>query len=261
MKVAILCGGRGTRIRDVAENIPKPMVPIGPAPILWHIMKYYAHWGHEEFVLCLGHKGDVIKDYFVNYQIRTSDVTVTLGSDKNVIYHTTNAENRWTVTLADTGEDAMTGARIKRVQKYLAGEKDFLLTYGDGVGDVDLKKLVDYHRSHGKIMTLCGVHPTGRFGEIISDNQGKVVEFHEKPKTGGGRVSGGFFVCRREIFDYLDDREDLVFEVEPMNRLARDGQLMVYDHDGFWQPMDTYRDYNALNALYAQGKAPWMIWR
>lgn len=260
MKVAILCGGRGTRLGDVAENKPKPMVSIGPRPLLWHLMKYYAFWGHEDFVLCLGHKGDVIKDYFLNYLSRTSDVTIALGEKPRVEYHGPALEP-WRVTLADTGENAMTGARIHRVRKYLAGEKNFFLTYGDGLSDVDLKTLLAYHEAHGKIMTVSGVHPTGRFGEILSDERGRVVEFHEKPKSGGGRVSGGFFLCRRELFDYLEDRDDLVFETEPMSRLARDGQLMVYEHDGFWQPMDTPREHAALNALYDEGNAPWMPWR
>ncbi|MBL0348758.1 MAG: glucose-1-phosphate cytidylyltransferase [Elusimicrobia bacterium] len=261
MKVVILCGGRGTRLGDVAENKPKPMVPIGPRPLLWHLMRYYAHWGHNEFVLCLGHKGEIIKDYFVNYKMRTTDLTVTLGRESKIDYHGPDADTPWRVTLADTGDNAMTGARIKRIQKYVAGEKNFFLTYGDGLSDVNLKALLAAHESHGKIMTLCGVHPTGRFGEILSDNRGRVIEFHEKPKSGGGRVSGGFFVCRQELFNYLEDRDDLVFELGPMSRLARDGQLMVFEHDGFWQPMDTPREFAALNALLDEGKAPWMIWR
>lgn len=261
MKTVILCGGRGTRIRDVADNIPKPMIPVGELPILWHLMKYYAHWGHTEFVLCLGYKGEVIKDFFLNYKTRTSDFTLSLGADPAVQFHTGNRESDWRVTLADTGLDAMTGARIRKVERYLDGEENFFLTYGDGLADVDMGKLLAFHRSHGKIMTLSGVHPTGRFGEILCDAHGEVTEFNEKPAASGGRVSGGFFVCRKEIFQYLDQREDLVFESGTMSQLAKDRQLMVYEHNGFWQPMDTYRDYAALNSLVGGGKAPWMLWK
>lgn len=261
MKTVILCGGRGTRIRDVADNIPKPMIPVGDLPILWHLMKYYAHGGHHEFVLCLGYKGEVIKDFFLNYKTRTSDFSLTLGQDHDIQFHTSNREAHWRVTLVDTGRDAMTGARIRKIERYIDGDENFFLTYGDGLADVDLKKLVQFHRSHGKIMTLSGVHPTGRFGEIISDANGQVVEFNEKPLASGGRVSGGFFVCRKEIFKYLDSREDLIFEQGPLNQLAKDRQLMVYEHNGFWQPMDTYRDYAALNSLVAGGKAPWILWK
>lgn len=261
MKTVILCGGRGTRIRDVADNIPKPMIPVGGLPILWHLMKYYAHWGHHEFVLCLGYKAEVIKDFFLNYKTRTSDFTLTLGESQEIQFHTKNQEFDWRVTLVDTGLEAMTGARIRKVEKYLDGDENFFLTYGDGLSNVDLGKLMAFHQSHGKIMTLSGVHPTGRFGEIISDAEGQVVEFNEKPSVSGGRVSGGFFVCRRKIFQYLDSREDLVFESEPMGRLAKDRQLGLYEHNGFWQPMDTYRDYVALNALVSRGNAPWMLWK
>lgn len=260
MRVVILCGGYGTRIRDVAEDIPKPMILIGGFPILWHIMKYYDCWGHNRFVLCLGYKGSVIKDFFLNYEIRTSDFTMTLGGNKDIIYHNGHSQVDWEVTMAETGLNAMTGARLKRVQKYLEGEENFMLTYGDGVGDIDLGKLVDFHLSHGKILTVTGVRPPGRFGELASDSSGIVTEFNEKPQASGGRISGGFFVCRKELFDYLDDREDLVFEQNPIRNLVRDGQMAVYEHDGFWQPMDTYRDYMLLNKLHDKGEAPWIIW-
>jgi glucose-1-phosphate cytidylyltransferase len=261
MKVVILCGGRGMRIRDVADDVPKPMIPVGGLPVLWHVMKYYAHWGHDRFVLCLGYKGDVIKDFFLNYAAHTSDVTVTLGREGSVRYHTPLAEARWEVTLADTGLETMTGARVKRIQKYVAGEEDFLLTYGDGVGDVDLDRLVRFHRSHRKVMTVTGVRPPGRFGEVEADGRGAVKQFNEKPQASGGRISGGFFVCRKEIFRYLSAREDLVFEQEPMRRLVKDRQLMMFRHDGFWQPMDTYRDYVLLNGLAEKGKTPWTLWK
>jgi len=260
MKVVILCGGQGTRIRDVADNIPKPMIPVNGLPILWHIMKYYAHWGHLQFVLCLGYKADVIKDFFLNYEAHTRDFTIKLGAVHSIDYHTDHDESNWEVTLADTGLDAMTGARIRKIKKYVADDEHFMLTYGDGVGDVDIEKLVAFHKSHGKILTVTGVRPPGRFGELMHDDSGLVNEFNEKPQASGGQISGGFFVCRREIFDYLDDKDDLVFEVEPMRRLVKDGQMMVYEHDGFWQPMDTYRDYMYLNGLCAKGEAPWLIW-
>lgn len=260
MKVVILSGGYGTRIRDVADNIPKPMIPVGNLPILWHIMKYYAHWGHDKFVLCLGYKGQAIKDFFLNYEAHTNDFTLTLGGGKPTVYHNTHSEAGWEVTLAETGLETMTGGRVKKVQKYLAGEDHFMLTYGDGVGNVDIEKLVQFHKSHGKALTVTGVRPPGRFGELMSDPQGRVTEFNEKPQASGGRISGGYFVCSKKLFDYLEDREDLVFEQEPMRRLAKEGELMVYEHDGFWQPMDTYRDYMLLNGLYQKGEAPWVVW-
>jgi glucose-1-phosphate cytidylyltransferase len=261
VKVVILCGGYGTRIRDVAENIPKPMIPIGNSPILWHIMKYYAHWGHNDFVLCLGYKGEVIKNFFLNYDAHTSDFAITLGRKKKIVYHDGGfPEEGWTVTLADTGLNALTGARVKRVEKYLVDENNFMLTYGDGVGDVNLKELLEFHLSHGKIMTVTGVRPPGRFGELVSNAQGKVTEFNEKPQATEGMISGGFFICRRELFSYLDDREGLMFEEEPMRALVEDGEMMVYRHDGFWQPMDTYRDHNLLKGLYEKGEAPWIKW-
>lgn len=260
MKVIILCGGYGTRIRNVADNIPKPMIAIGDLPILWHIMKYYALWGHKNFILCLGYKGKVIKDFFLNYEAQTRDLTIKLGNFKSIEYHNSHAEAEWQITLSDTGVDAMTGARIKKVQKYLVEEDNFMLTYGDGVGDIDLGKLVQFHMSHDKILTVTGVRPPGRFGELTINAEGLVTQFNEKPQASGGRISGGFFVCRRELFNYLEDRENLVFEQEPIRRLVRDGQMMVYEHDGFWQPMDTYRDYMLLNGLCEKGEAPWILW-
>jgi len=223
-------------------------------------MKYYAEYGIKEFILCLGYKGDVIKDFFLNYEANTNDFTVTLGRDKGIEYHNEHPESDWKVTLAETGLNAMTGARVKRIERYLAGEENFMLTYGDGVGDVDINKLAEYHASHGKVLTVTGVRPPGRFGELMNDGSGKVVEFNEKPQASGGRISGGFFVCRREIFDYLDDREGLVFEREPMRNLVKNGEMMVYEHDGFWQPMDTNREYLLLNELYDKGEAPWVTW-
>lgn len=258
MKIVILCGGHGTRIRDVADNIPKPMIPIGRYPILWHIMKYYASYGHQDFVLCLGYKGQVIKDFFLNYEAHTKDFTISLGRQQGIKFYTDHGEDDWQVTLADTGLEAMTGARVAQIRKYVGGE-EFMLTYGDGVGDVDLNQLLTFHRAHGKALTVTGVRPPGRFGELVSQS-GRVIEFNEKPQATGGRISGGFFVATPKLFDYLDDREDLVFEQEPICKLVSDGELMVFEHDGFWQPMDTSREYQLLNSLYERGKAPWIRW-
>ena len=261
MKVVILCGGYGTRIRDVADDIPKPMILIGRYPILWHIMKYYANYGHQEFILCLGYKSQAIKDFFLNYEAHTKDFTIVLGRGGDVRFHTDHDEANWQVTLADTGLDAMTGARVRKIRDYIGNDEHFMLTYGDGVGDIDVARLLAFHTEHGKILTVTGVRPPGRFGELVADKAGHVSEFNEKPQAAAGRISGGFFVCRREIFDYLNGREELVFEQEPMNRLVADGQLMLYPHDGFWQPMDTHREYTLLNRLFDSGKAPWAIWK
>jgi glucose-1-phosphate cytidylyltransferase len=261
MKTVILCGGQGTRIRDVADNLPKPMIPVGNMPIVWHIMKYYAQFGHEEFVLCLGYKSLLIKDFFLNYEAHTKDFTIDLSKHRELSFHTSHGEENWKVTMAETGLDAMTGARVKRIQRYVDKDENFMLTYGDGVGDIDIKELLAFHKGHGRILTVTGVMPPSRFGELVSDSTGLITDFNEKPQVAGGRISGGFFVCRREIFEYLDNRESLVFEVEPMKRLVADKQMMVFNHDGFWHPMDTYRDYKLLNGLVESGKAPWMVWK
>lgn len=260
MKTVILAGGFGTRIRDVAENIPKPMIPVGRYPILWHIMKYYASFGHKDFILCLGYKSEVVKDFFLNYQMRTSDLTISLDHKREVEYHTSHAEDDWTVTLAETGLNAMTGARVFRVREYLEGENDFFLTYGDGLGSIDLKALAEFHKSHGKIMTVTGVRPPGRFGEVEVDKSGLVKCFNEKPQVSSGRISGGYFVCNKKIFDYLTDDESLTLETAPMSRLVEDGELMMFKHDDFWHPMDTYRDYKLLNSMWDGGSAPWKNW-
>ena len=257
MKVVILCGGLGSRIRDVADDIPKPMIPIGRYPILWHIMRYYATYGHKDFILCTGHRGEVIRDYFLNYEAHTRDFTVVLGDRGSIRFHGRHEATDWRVTVADTGEHAMTGARVRKIEKYTGSDEQFMLTYGDGVGDIALDRLLAYHMAHGKILTVTGVRPAGRFGEVMADAKGLVVEFNEKPQATAGRISGGFFVCRREIFGYLDDREDLVLEKEPMDRLVADRQMCLYEHDGFWQPMDTRREYQLLNEVYAAGNAPW----
>jgi glucose-1-phosphate cytidylyltransferase len=236
------------------------MIPVGGYPILWHIMKSYAQWGHKEFVLCLGYKGEVIKNFFLDYESLTRDFTITLGHQHTIEYCSDPIDMNWRVTLADTGLQAMTGARIKRIRKYVANEDHFMLTYGDAVGSINFDKLIEFHMCHNRVLTITGVRPPGRFGEMVSDAGGRVIEFNEKPQVSGGRISGGFFVCRKEIFDYLDDRENLVFEVEPMNRMVADQQVMTYEHDDFWHPMDTSRDYQLLNGLCEQGKAPWIVW-
>jgi len=259
MKTVILCGGYGTRIRDVAEDVPKPMIPVGGLPILWHIMKIYSHAGFKEFVLCLGYKSFSIKNFFLNYESQTNDFTVSLGRKPEVTYHSSHAESDWRVTLAETGLKAMTGARVRRVAKYLQDDEDFFLTYGDGVGNVDLHALLEFHKAHGKMLTVTGVRPPGRFGELEHENS-RVLGFNEKPQVTTGRISAGFFVCKRAFLEQLNDREDLVLEQDPFRALVRAGEMMLYEHDGFWHPMDTYRDYAYLNGLVEKGEAPWVSW-
>ena len=260
MKVVILCGGQGTRIRDVADNIPKPMIPIGGYPIIWHIMKYYSLYGHDEFILCLGHQGKVIKDFFLNYESNTSDFTMKLGQKDSVIFHNKSEEKDWTITFAETGEKAMTGSRVRKIKKYIADDETFMLTYGDGLSDVNIGNLLDFHENHGRTLTLTSVRPPGRFGEIICTNEGVISAFNEKPQAVEGRINGGFFVCNKRLFDYLDENDDLVFEKEPMMKLVQNQQLMQFNHDGFWQPMDTYREYVLLNNLYESNNAYWKKW-
>lgn len=260
MKVVLLCGGRGTRIQDVSSDIPKPMIKIGDYPILWHIMKYYAQWGHKDFILCLGYKGDVIREFFLNYEANTNDFTITLGRTKSIEYHNTHNETDWRVTCAETGLESLTGTRIKRIQEFLNNDEEFMLTYGDGLGDIDIDSLIKFHRSHDRIMTVTGVRPPGRFGEMESNQDNIVVEFNEKPQAIKGLISGGFFVCRRTLFDYIGSDENVMLEDKPMKKLVRDQQLMVYKHDGFWQPMDTHRDYTLLNMLWDRNNAPWKNW-
>ena len=209
MKTVILAGGYGTRIRDVADNIPKPMIPIGPYPIIFHIMKLYAKFHHKDFIVCLGYKGQIIKDFFLNYETSTRDFSVSFGTGK-ITYHNDHSEDDWNVTLADTGLRSMTGSRISQIKKYL-GNEDFMITYGDGLSDVDINKLIKFHKSHGKTLTITGVRPPGRFGEMKTNEKGQVLEFNEKPQASAGRISGGFFVASPKLFDYLNDNEDLVF--------------------------------------------------
>lgn len=260
LPVVILCGGLGTRLREETEFRPKPMVEIGERPILWHIMKLYAEYGLTNFVLCLGYKGHVIKDYFLNYKTYGTDITVRLGMPEAVQYHNNHTEDDWRVTLVETGLSTQTGGRVARVENYIQGET-FCLTYGDGLGDVNIRELVNFHRRHGKIGTITGVRPPGRFGELRVEAGGRASEFNEKPQVTEGVINGGFFVFQREFLErYLDQKDNLVLEQEPLQRLARDGQLMVYLHEGFWQPMDTYRELKLLEELWSSGRAPWKIW-
>ncbi|RMF84372.1 MAG: glucose-1-phosphate cytidylyltransferase [Planctomycetota bacterium] len=261
MKAVILCGGRGTRLREHTETRPKPMVEIGGRPILWHIMKYYAHFGVRDFVLCLGYLGHVIKDYFLNYQSMNSDVTVELGRVSKLTYHSLpHAEDGWKVTLADTGHDAQTGARVKRVSRYVLGHGTFAMTYGDGVSNVDLNAALRFHRAHGGLATITGVRPPSRYGELIARN-GRVAAFSEKPQTGQGMINGGFFLFEPEFLDYIDDDDEgCMLERAPLERCAADGKLFVYEHTDFWQCMDTYRDWQRLEQLWQSGAAPWRVW-
>ena len=257
MKVVILCGGLGTRLRTETEFRPKPMVEIGGRPLLWHIMKLYAHRGHDDFVLALGSKGEQIKHYFLNYEAMTRDITVRLGVAAAVTLHGRSIEP-WTVTLADTGAAAMTGARVKRIERYVGDEDMFMLTYGDGVADIDLAKLVAFHRRHGRIATVTGVRPPSRFGELLTSGS-RVVEFSEKPSISQGYINGGFFVFNRAVFTYLSDDDTCVLERDPLERLAKDHQLEMYAHDGYWQCMDTPRDLQHLQEAWERG-APWKVW-
>ena len=261
MKVVILCGGKGTRIRGVDDSLPKPMIPVGSYPIVWHIMRYYAHYGFNEFVLCLGYKGDTIKDFFLNYQARISDITIDFSHDRAISVDKTHENIDWKVTLAETGEEALTGSRVKKIEHYIGDDEQFMLTYGDGVCDINIPALIDFHNQNGKLMTVSGVRPPSRFGELDHQDDGQIKEFNEKPQATGGRISGGYFVCQRGVFDYLEpDRNDLTLEAAPMRQIASDGQMMMYSHDGFWQCMDTYRDFSLLQELVADGSAPWIKW-
>ena len=260
MRAIILCGGQGTRIRDANETLPKPMLPIGDKPIVWHIMKGYAVHGITDFVLCLGYKGWLIKEYFLNYKAKTTDVTVGLGSHQDVVFHSTHSEEDWTVTLAETGQETSTAGRVAAVRHYVEKDDLFLLTYGDGVADVDVARTIAFHREHGRIATVTAVRPQGRFGEMRLDG-GKVVEFNEKPQATEGFINGGFFVLdARRIWDYIGTDPGTLLEREPMQRLARDGQLIAYTHTGYWQPMDTSREFMLLNELWSKGQAPWKKW-
>lgn len=257
MKVVILCGGLGTRISEESHLKPKPMIEIGDRPILWHIMKTYTHYGYNDFVLCMGYKGYAITEYFNDYFLHASDVTIDFKRPDRKIIHNHSAEP-WTITMVNTGLDTMTGGRVKRIQRYV-GNEPFMLTYGDGVSDVNLEQLSQFHRQHGKIMTVTSIQPAGRFGVLDLEEGGVVKGFREKPDEDGTWINGGFFLCQPEIFKYIES-DDTVLEREPLQNLAKAGQLMAYQHKGFWHPMDTLRDKNHLESLWKNGNAPWKVW-
>ena len=256
MRAVILAGGLGTRLREETEHRPKPMVEIGERPIIWHIMKMLAHQGLDEFIIALGYKGDQIKDFFINYESKVNDVTVQLGSNKLATHHQREVEESWTVTLANTGALTMTGGRILNIREHVKGER-FLCTYGDGLANIDLQELIKFHVSHGKIAPVTATKPVSRFGTLEIDSNQKVSKFSEKPQVEQW-VNGGFFIFEPEIFNYLE--ENSILEKEPLENLSHDNELMAYLHNGFWQPMDTLREAQALNELWDNGKAPWRIW-
>jgi glucose-1-phosphate cytidylyltransferase len=256
MKAVILAGGLGTRLSEETSIKPKPMVEIGGMPILWHIMKTYSAHGVNDFVICCGYKGYVIKEYFANYFLHMSDVTFDMRSNRMEVHH--KRAEPWTVTLVDTGENSMTGGRLNRVRKYIENDEAFCFTYGDGVGDVDISASIAFHKQHGKAATLTATFPPGRFG-ALDMKEGRVLNFKEKPKGDGAMINGGFFVLSPRVLKYLGG-DDTVWEQQPLQQLAEHGELMAYEHHGFWQPMDTLRDKHLLEELWASGKAPWKKW-
>ncbi|TFW29431.1 glucose-1-phosphate cytidylyltransferase [Duganella callida] len=256
MKAVILAGGLGSRISEETTLKPKPMVEIGGKPVLWHIMKIYSHYGINDFVICCGYKGYVIKEYFANYFLHMSDITFDMRNNEMKV-HQQYAEP-WKVTLVDTGEDSMTGGRLRRVKDYVKDEEDFCFTYGDGVGDVDIAKVIEFHRAAGVDATLTATYPPGRFGALDIQN-GRVGSFKEKPKGDGGMINGGFFVLKPKVIDLIAG-DDTTWEREPLEMLSTSGQLAAYQHDGFWQPMDTLRDKTYLESLWQSGQAPWKVW-
>lgn len=257
MKVVILAGGFGTRISEESVLKPKPMIDIGSKPILWHIMKHYSHHGFKEFIILCGYKGYVIKEYFANYFLHQSDVTIDLG--KNSVETHKNGSEDWKVTLLNTGLNTLTGGRVKRAQDYI-GNEPFMLTYGDGVSDVNISELADFHKESGKLMTVTSVQPEGRFGSLDIDDNGAVQSFQEKPRGDGGWINAGFFVCQPEVLNYITEGDQSILERKPLERIAKDGMLQAYKHYGFWKPMDSMRDKNQLNDLWSARKAPWKTW-
>lgn len=256
MKVVILAGGIGSRLSEETSLKPKPMVEIGEMPILWHILKIYSHYGYNDFIICLGYKGYLIKEYFYNYFLHKSDVTIDIKNNE-VNYHKSESEN-WKITLVDTGMNTMTGGRIKRIRDYVNGDS-FMLTYGDGVSNIDINALYKNHKKSTSICTVTAVPPPGRFGALNIDKNGTVTSFEEKTEGKSSLINGGFFVCEDEVFDYIKD-DDTIFEKEPLENISKDGKLNSYRHYGFWSPMDTLRDKNQLSKLWNQNKAPWKLW-
>lgn len=258
MKVVLLAGGLGTRISEESHLKPKPMIEIGGSPILWHIMKYYSHYGYNDFIICCGYKGYMIKEYFADYYLHRSDITFDFADNNKMIVHSNVAEP-WRVTLVDTGYNTQTGGRIRRVLKYV-GNEPFMLTYGDGVSDVNLKKLVGFHEKHGKIATITAVQPGGRFGVLEINKEMTITNFAEKNKEDGGWINAGFMILQPEVFDYIPEGDHTVFERVPLENLAKNGQLKAYKHNGFWQCMDTLRDREALEWRIQNNQAPWILW-
>jgi len=258
-KVVILCGGLGTRLREETEFKPKPMVEIGGMPILWHILKTYSHFGYNDFVLCLGYKGEHIKQYFLNHELMSQDFTLGLRGGKKTIHQSQGSVEDWNITFAETGLNTLTGGRVKRIEKYVDSDR-FMLTYGDGVADIDIRALVSFHRRMGTVGTLTCVNQPSRFGMVKMDAGGKVTEFVEKPVLHGDMINAGFYVFEKTFFDCLQDSEGCVLERAPLERLSSEGKLAAYKHAGFWQCMDTYRDYLDLNGIWDSGKAKWKVW-
>ncbi len=257
MKVLLLAGGFGTRLSEETDICPKPMVEIGGKPILWHIMKIYSQYGFNDFVILLGYKGYYIKEYFANYFMHQSDITIDLKNNNLEVLN--NSCEPWKITLIDTGISSMTGGRIKQAQK-IVGDETFMLTYGDGVSDINIDDLVKFHRSHGKLMTMTSAQPDGRFGALDVSSDNKVLKFKEKPKGDGSWINAGFFVCEPKVFDYIADDNSVVFEQQPLQDLSSDGEIYTYKHDGFWKPMDTLRDKISLSEMWESNKAPWKVW-
>lgn len=257
MKVLLLAGGFGTRISEETSIRPKPMVEIGGNPILWHIMKIYSTYNFNEFVVLLGYKGYYIKEYFANYFLHQSDVTIDMQNGNMEILN--NSSEPWKVTLLDTGLNTMTGGRIKRAQNFI-GDEPFMLTYGDGVSNINIKELLNFHKSHGKLMTMTSAQPEGRFGRLNIEGDGKVSRFLEKPKGDGGWINAGFFVCQPQVFNYIKEGDSTVFEQKPLQELAKDGEIFTFKHNGFWKPMDSLKDKNDLNKMWNQNNAPWKVW-
>ncbi len=257
MKVVILAGGLGTRLSEETVSKPKPMVEIGGKPILWHIMKIYSHYGFNDFIICLGYKGYIIKEYFANYFLHQSDVTFDMKQNEMIVHE--KRVEPWKITLVDTGDESMTGGRIKRIEKYVKDDDVFCLTYGDGVADIDIAELVKFHQSHGKKATLSATFPPGRFGALDIQDDYSVGRFQEKPKGDGARINGGFFVLSPQVINRISG-DTSIWEQEPLKGLAEDGDLMAFKHDGFWQPMDTLRDKHHLEELWENNKAPWKVW-
>jgi len=256
MKVVLFCGGFGMRLREYSESIPKPMVKIGYRPILWHIMKYYAHFGHKDFILCLGWKADVIKEYFLNFYAFNNNISIDLETGNTIVHN--GKQPNWTIHLVDTGLHTQTGGRLKRLQKWLSEDETFLFTYGDGVADLDIEAVIKFHHAHGKLATVTTVRTPARFGRIAYDGD-RICHFNEKPQSGEGWINGGFFVLNRKAIDYIEG-DETPWENAPLEGLARDGQMIGYRHNGFWSCMDTLREKNYLEELWASQKAPWKIW-